>query len=399
MHRFSFWILWISLFCTACGTDLPEEVKVAYEKLPDQIDFNLHVRPILSDRCFACHGPDKNTLKADLELFHEEGAFNALASGNGYAFVKGSQHRSQALQRMISSDPEEIMPPPESNLILNPKEIATIATWVEQGAAWKDHWAFIPPKSQEPPQVETQWPVNNPIDQFVYQKLITESIEPEQRASKERLIRRVTRDLTGLPPTIEELDAFIKDSSPNAYEKVVDRLLASEAYGERMTMEWLDVARYADSHGLHADGWRMMWPWRDWVIKAFNQNMPYDQFLTWQLAGDLMPEASKEQILATAFHRNHAMTAEGGVIDEEFRMEYVFDRTNTTSTAFMGLTMECARCHDHKFDPFSQEEYFKMAAFFNNVKELGMTGDDGNYGPMLLLTDDSTDQKLAKLQL
>jgi len=183
-----------------------------------------------------------------------------------------------------------------------------------------------------------------------------------------------------------------------AYEKVVDRLLDSEHFGERMAMEWMDVARYADSHGLHADGWRMMWPWRDWVIDAFNNNMPYNDFVTWQLAGDLLPNPTKEQILATAFHRNHPMTAEGGVIDEEFRLEYVADRTNTTATAFMGLTMECARCHDHKFDPITQEEYYMMSSFFNNVKELGMTGDDGNFGPMLLMTDDQTESRLAAIE-
>ncbi len=396
-NRFFYLIITI-LIGSGCTDRLPDDIRIAYEELPTKIDFNLHVKPILSDRCYACHGPDKNTRKADLELHHEEGAFAALKSGNGYAFVAGKPHKSQAIQRMLSDDPELLMPPPESKLTLNAREIATIAKWIEQGAEWKAHWAFIPPASIPPPATAGKWSRNNEIDDFVHRKLEQLKIQPETEAGKEQLLRRVTRDLTGLPPTISEIDDFLEDNSPDAFERVVDRLLASPAYGERMAMDWMDLARYADSHGMHADGWRMMWPWRDWVIKAFNENMPYDQFVTWQLAGDLLPEAKKEQILATAFNRNHTMTAEGGAIDEEFRLEYVFDRTNTLSTAFMGLTMECARCHDHKFDPFSQEEYFQLTAFFNNIKELGMTGDDGNYGPMLLLTSEETDKKLADIR-
>ncbi len=395
VFKYPIWILAILVIASACGDELPEDIEIAYKTLPDQIDFNLHVRPILSDRCYTCHGPDQNTRKAELELHHEEGAFAALASGNGYTFVSGKSHKSKALQRMISDDPELLMPPPESNLELTPSEIATIAKWIDQGAEWKNHWAYILPQASKRQEDKTE---ESGIDYFVNRKLKSKNLELEPEADKEKLLRRLTRDLTGLPPTIEDIDDFLADQTPTAYEKVVDRLLASSAYGERMAMEWMDLARYADSHGMHADGWRMMWPWRDWVIEAFNENMAYDQFVTWQLAGDLLPEATKEQILATAFHRNHTMTAEGGAIDEEFRLEYVFDRTNTTATAFMGLTMECARCHDHKFDPISQEEYFQMTAFFNNVKELGMTGDDGNYGPMLLLTDDETDKELAKLQ-
>lgn len=398
MLKYPLWILIIGLLVIGCSNNLPDEVEIAYESLPAQIDFNLHVRPILSDRCYKCHGPDKNARKADLELFHEAGAFAALKSGSGYAFIAGRPHKSKALQRMISDDPEQQMPPPESKLSLSPKEIATIAKWIDQGAVWKDHWAFIPPEEQEIQPLDGDWTIANPIDYFVYKNMQSEHLQPEPEADKERLLRRVTRDLTGLPPTIAEMDNFLADQSAAAYEKVVDRLLESEAYGERMAVEWMDLARYADSHGMHADGWRMMWPWRDWVIEAFNKNMPYDQFVSWQLAGDLLPNATKEQILATAFHRNHAMTAEGGAIDEEFRLEYVFDRTNTTATAMMGLTMECAQCHDHKFDPISQEEYFQMTAFFNNINELGMTGDDGNYGPMLLMTNEETDKTLADIQ-
>ena len=223
-------------------------------------------------------------------------------------------------------------------------------------------------------------------------------LHPSKEANKERLLRRVTMDLTGLPPTIAEIEDFLEDSSPTAYEKVIDRLLASDAYAERLALDWMDVSRYADSHGLHADGWRLMWPWRDWVIKSFKQNMPYDQFVTWQLAGDLLPNANREQKLATAFNRNHPMTAEGGVIEEEFRLNYVWDRMETVGTAFLGLTTNCARCHDHKFDPLSQKDYFQMAAFFNNVKELGMTGDDGNYGPLLDLPTAQAEAELSTIE-
>ena len=391
---YSFYLIF---FLASCSQRLPEEVQQAYEELPDRIDFNFHIKPILSDRCYACHGPDQNGRKANLRLDTEEGAFEAL-EGGGRAFVAGNFGKSMAIQRMLSDDPEYMMPPPESNLQLSPKEIATIAKWIKQGADWKPHWSFITPKAPDVPQIPNpDWQKNNAIDNFVLHKLAAEGLKPSPKADKERLLRRVTMDLTGLPPTIGEMDSFMNDPDPDAYEKVVDRLLESDAYGERMAMDWMDLARYADSHGMHADGWRLMWPWRDWVIKAFNENMPYHEFVTWQLAGDLFPDPTKEQILATAFHRNHPMTAEGGVIDEEFRQEYVADRTNTTATAFLGLTMSCARCHDHKFDPISQEEYYQMSSFFNNVKELGMTGDDGNYGPMLIMTDNETDALLAAL--
>ena len=398
-YYYLFIIHLIMVVFTRCGTKLPPEIAEVYQEIPNEVDFNLHVRPILSDRCWACHGPDKNSRKAELRLDTEEGAFGVLASGAGKAFVKGNLSRSLAFQRMLSHDPQRIMPPAESNLSLNSKEIAIIAKWIEQGAEWKEHWAFIPPEKFEVPEIKNQsWLRHNPIDNFVQEKLEEEGLTPNPKADKERLLRRVYLDLTGLPPSIEAMDEFLADKSSDAYEKVVDYLLKTDAYAERMAMEWMDVARYADSHGMHADGWRLMWPWRDWVIKAFQENMPYNQFVTWQLAGDLLPDASKEQILATAFHRNHPMTAEGGVIDEEFRLINVFDRTNTTATAFLGLTMECAQCHDHKYDPISQKEYYQMTAFFNNVKEIGMTGDDGNFGPSLLMTTTEEDKKIANLE-
>lgn len=381
----------------SCGGEITDDPEIL-ARLPRKVDYNYHIRPLLSDRCYACHGPDDNTREAGLRLDIEEEAKKTLAESGKRAIVNGSINHSEVMERIRSTDPEIAMPPPESNLELNEYEKALIAKWIDQGAKWKPHWAFIPPTQPAVPKVKNKEWVRNPIDHFVLNRLEREKIEPSPEADKERLLRRVTLDLTGLPPTVEEMDAFLADDAPDAYEKVVDRLLETNAYAERMTTEWLDVARYADSHGLHADGYRLMWPWRDWVIKAFNENMPFDRFVTWQLAGDLLSNATTEQKLATAFHRNHPMTAEGGVVDEEWRLEYVFDRTNTTSRAFLGMTMECARCHDHKFDPISQKEYYQMAAFFNNIKELGMTGDDGNYGPSLMLPDETTAEKIKRVE-
>ncbi|MDH3709020.1 MAG: DUF1553 domain-containing protein [Cyclobacteriaceae bacterium] len=374
----------------SCSVEIPDPVSQAYEALPDEIDFNFHVKPILSDRCYKCHGPDEQARQADLRLDLPHEAARVIKAS--------SIRRSPLVHRIISADPEEMMPPPDSNLKLTAEEKATLIKWIEQGAEWKDHWAFIPPqKPQVPTLSDSQVLAQNEIDHFIFQQASHQGLVPNPMASKERLLRRVTMDLTGLPPTMTQIKNFVEDQSPEAYEKVVDELLESSACAERLTMEWMDLARYADSHGLHADGWRMMWPWRDWVIKAFDENMPYDQFVTWQLAGDLLDNATREQKLATAFNRNHPMTAEGGAIDEEYRLSYVFDRAETAGTAFLGLTMNCARCHDHKFDPVSQKDYYQFAAFFNNIKELGMTGDDGNYGPMLALTDAETDKITAFL--
>ena len=393
--------LFLSLFVlTNCHPSLPEEVETAYQQLPETIDFNFHIRPLLSDRCYSCHGPDENSREAELRLDIEETAFAPLPESEGHAFVKRNLNRSIAWQRVISDDPEFQMPPPDSHLSLSAQEKALIAKWIEQGATWKNHWAFTPPIKPTVPALETGTTSNteiNKIDHFIRAKLNEVGLKPSPQADKERLIRRVSMDLTGLPPTIAELDDFLADESPDAYEKLVDRLLNTDAYAERMAMEWLDVARYADSHGLHSDGLRENWPWRDWVIKAFRDNLPYDEFVTWQIAGDLLPNATREQTLATAFHRNHTINAESGIVSEEFRLNYVADRTNTTATAFMGLTMECATCHDHKFDPISQKEYYQMTAFFNNVPELGMIGTDKNFGPLLLLPDPEEEQQIDSL--
>ncbi|MDW3647403.1 MAG: DUF1553 domain-containing protein [Bacteroidia bacterium] len=373
----------------------------ADKSLPDRVDFNFHIKPILSDRCFACHGPDEEARSADLRLDTEEGAFTALGEvEKRFAIKAGNLDASEVWHRIISKDEEFIMPPPESNLSLNNQEIALIGKWIDQGAEWKEHWSFIPPKKSNFPSVKEEGKIQNEIDQFVLARLEQEGTSFTDKASKERLMRRISFGLRGIPPQVEELEAFKADDSEDALEKVIDEMLASEAYGERMAIDWLDVARYADTHGYQADRERRMWPWRDWVIKAFNNNMPYDEFSRWQLAGDLMPNPSREQILATGFNRNHMQTEEGGSVEEEFRAEYVADRTITTSRAFLGLTMECARCHDHKYDPISQKEFYQLFSFFNSVDESGQTSffTDAVPVPALKLTAQNTDSKAAEIR-
>ncbi len=378
---------------SACRGVNPEEL--TQQALPDEVDYNFHIRPLLSDRCYKCHGPDNNTRETEWRLDREDAAFGPLTEGGGRAIIPGNLNRSVLWQRINSDDPELVMPPPASHLVLSNYEKALIGKWIESGAAWKNHWAFEPPSPPVVPPVNGT--VQNAIDAFILEKIGEQGLEPSEEADPERLLRRVTMDLTGLPPSMEEMDHFLKDHSPNAYEKVVDRLLETDAHAERLTMEWLDVARYADSHGVHADGLRIMWPWRDWVIDAFKRNMSYDQFVTWQIAGDLLPDASREQKLATGFHRNHVANSESGIVPEEFRLQYVADRTNTTATAFMGLTTECSSCHDHKFDPISQREFYEMSAFFNQVDELGMIGNDKNWGPIVLLPDEKTEREIAEI--
>lgn len=363
----------LGLICLgqACQTDASPTASIQ-KVLPKQPDFNFHIKPILSDRCFKCHGPDEKVREANLRLDTREGAFAVLDSSSmSYAIVPGDAKKSLLVQRIHSDDPDLMMPPPASNLALTDYEKKLLSRWIEQGANWKDHWAYIPPEQLALPKVRQQtWP-QNPIDNFVLARMEEEGLKPSARASKEKLIRRLSFDLRGLPPSLAEIDAFANNDAPNAYEVVVDQFLADSSFGERLAMEWLDIARYADSHGYQDDLERSMWPWRDWVIDAFNENMPYNQFVQWQLAGDLFEDATYEQKLATAFNRNHKITQEVGVIDEEYRVTYVLDRTNTFSTAFLGLTVECAQCHDHKYDPISQEEYYGLFSFFNNVPEKG----------------------------
>ena len=394
--KFLFFSL-IPFFIISCSINIPSEVEVEYSSLPETIDYNYDVKPILADRCYHCHGPDEKTRKAGLRLDVEEVAFSKLQSGN-QAFSSGSTYGSEVAHRILKTNPDERMPPLESKLSLSNKEKAIILKWIEQGAVWKEHWSFIPVKKINVPNFnKNNKKIKNEIDNFIYNKLIKKDLIFSEIAAKEKLIRRVYFDLTGLPPSIQEIDDFVADNDPNAYSKIVDKLLDSDENAERLTMDWLDLSRYADSHGLHADGLRIMWPWRDWVIKAFKNNMPYDEFVSVQLSGDLRENATKEEKIATAFNRNTPMTAEGGVIDEEWRLNYVFDRTETLGTAFLGLTLVCAKCHDHKFDPFSQKDYYQLSAFFNQTRELGMTGDDGDYGPLMLLPDVSQEKKISNL--
>ena len=342
----------------------------------DSIDYNIHIRPILSDRCFKCHGPDANQRKAHLRLDTQEGAWAALKDNpDAHVIVPGAPDKSEVYLRISSSDTAVVMPPIKSNLKLNESEIETIRKWIAQGAKYKPHWAFIPPKQASLPEVENEtWPQNE-IDNFILERMEAKGLEPNPPADKERILKRLSFDLTGLPPSLELQDKFINDNSEQAYENVVDQLFNQSSYGEKMATYWMDVARYADSHGYQDDGLRTMWPWRDWVIHAFNENYSYDKFITWQLAGDLLPNPTKEQLLATGFNRNHKITQEGGVIDEEYRIEYVTDRTNTFGKAFLALTFECAKCHDHKYDPILQKDYYRAFAFFNQVPEKGLVGD------------------------
>ncbi|MCB0656960.1 MAG: PSD1 domain-containing protein [Saprospiraceae bacterium] len=360
----------ITLIGYGCETQTGSGSKIA------RIDFNYHVRPILSDKCFKCHGPDANKREAGLRLDVAESAYMELPEDSGkYAIVPGNLEASQLYLRIHTNDSSMMMPPPEENLALTEDEKDVLTRWIEQGAEYKPHWAFIPPETPSIPEPgHSTWPVNA-IDDFVLARMDQQGLQPSEKADKERLLKRVYYDLIGLPPDIAAQDAFLTDASPDAYEKVVDELLANPHFGEKMALHWLDVARYADSHGYQDDGPRTMWPWRDWVIHAFNANYPYNQFVTWQLAGDLLPHPNKEMLLATGFNRNHKITQEGGVIDEEYRVEYVTDRTNTFGKAFLALTYECAHCHDHKYDPIPMKNYYGTFAFFNQVPEKGLYGD------------------------
>jgi hypothetical protein len=335
-----------------------------------KIEFNRDIRPILSDKCFACHGPDAKNAKSEYRLDTFDHATTAIDGVTG--IVPGKLKDSEVHWRIHSDDASEVMPPPESKRSLTPAEIALLDRWIEQGAEYQEHWSFVPIPEEVPvPKVASDW-VKNGIDAFVLTKLQEKGFSPSPETSREKWLRRVTFDLTGLPPTTAELDAFLADTAPDAYEKVVDRLLASEASAERLTAEWLDVARYSDSYGFQVDGDRFVWPWRDWVIRAFRENLPYDDFITWQLAGDLLPDATRDQKLATAFNRLHPQNVEGGSVPEEFRVEYVADRVHTYGTAFLGLTMECSRCHDHKYDPITAKDYYSLSAFFANIDEAGL---------------------------
>ena len=335
----------------------------------EKLDYNRDIRPILSDKCFTCHGQDPRKVQAGLRLDLPEVATKPLPSG-GRAIVPGNPAQSEMIQRITSTD-SSVMPPPESHKVLSAADKQTLMTWIAQGAVYKKHWAFVPPVRPALPAVHLKsWPRNG-IDYFVLAKLEKNGLTPAPEADRATLIRRVSLDLTGIQPTPQETDSFLLDKSPNAYEKVVDRLLASPRYGETMAAQWMDMARYADSNGYQADYERFQWRWRDWVIDAFNHNMPYNEFAIEQVAGDMLPNATLSQKIATGFGRNHRINTEGGVIPEEWRTETVIDRVETTSACFLGLTMGCARCHDHKYDPIPQKDFYGFYAYFNNVPETG----------------------------
>ena len=337
------------------------------------VDYNRDIRPILADTCYKCHGPDGNQRQADLRM-DVESVVGLKLDGGHTAIVAGSAATSVVVARITSRDPETRMPPRESGKSLTPVQIELITKWVDQGAKWQGHWAFQPPTRPTPPTADLPGWRSNPIDAFVLSRLRSEGLTPSPRASREALIRRVTLDLTGLPPTIDEIDRFLADTRPGSYRRVVDRLLGSTRYGEHVGRIWLDAARYGDTHGLHLDNERSIWPYRDWVVDAFNSNMPFDRFTVEQLAGDLLPKPSLSQLVATGFNRCNVTTSEGGAIADEYRFKYGVDRVETTSTVWLGLTMGCAVCHEHKFDPIPQEDFYRFLAYFNSLTERAMDG-------------------------
>ncbi len=402
MHiRYIFFLIILpGILLNGCSVELPQGVATAYKALPENLSYNQDVKPILSDKCFLCHGPDKNKRESGLRLDLAENAFGELPESPGkYAIKPGRLKQSEVYHRILSTDHGFKMPTPESNLTLTDHEKAVIIKWIKQGAAYQRHWAFIKPEKKEPPRVaHTDWP-QNPIDRFVLKQLENKGLSPSPEADKSLLLRRLSFDLTGLPPTSEDIQAFIRDSAANAYEKQVDRLLQSPHFGERMATDWMDLARYADTHGYLVDRYRDMSPWRDWAIQAFRANMPYDQFITEQLAGDMLPNPTRDQILATGFNRLHPQNLEGGIIDEEFRVAYVSDRADVVGTGLLGLTLGCAKCHDHKFDPISQKNYYELFSFFNNVNESGQIPWDWAMPvPTLMIPTDQQKEMISFLE-
>lgn len=398
--RFYFLLIGMTFLCACGGPDLPETVYVEYEKLPKKLDFNQHVKPILSDKCYLCHGPDAGNIKGGLQLHSAEAAYSELPENPGKVAIKPKNlEKSEFFHRIMTDDPKLIMPEPSSHLTLSDYEKAVLVKWIEDGAEYKDHWAFLKPENHDIPKVKNDAQVANAIDNFILEQLEPLDLQLSTKADKETLLRRASLDLTGLQPTIEEIDVFLKDDSPNAFEKQIDRLLASEKYGEQRALDWMDLSRYADTHGYSVDRYRDVSPWRDWVIEAFNDNMSYDEFILWQMAGDMLPNSTREQKLATTFNRLHPQNMEGGIIDEEFRVEYVADRTHVMGQGFLGLTLECAKCHDHKYDPISQKNYYEMFSFFNNVDETGLISwDNATPVPAMMIPTDEQEQVLEYLE-
>ncbi|HMP79934.1 MAG TPA: DUF1549 domain-containing protein, partial [Pirellulaceae bacterium] len=362
----------------------------------EEPDFQRDILPVLSDRCFACHGPDEAANISGLRLDLRDAAVGELPSGDGRAIVPGRPQRSELIRRIASEDPDLLMPPPGSHRHpITPDELAKLNAWIAAGANYQKHWSFetLPTRIEVPEESIAGWS-RHEIDRFIAMELARMGMTPSEESERWRWLRRVTLDLTGLPPSLDELDAFARDQSADAYERVVERLLASPRFGEHLAIGWLDVARYADSYGYQSDLICQVWPYRDWVVRALNNNLPYDQFVTQQLAGDLLPAPTAEQLVATAFNRLHRQTNEGGSIDLEWRIEYASDRVHTMGMAFLGLTLECARCHDHKFDPITQRDYYQLTAFFNSIDEAG-TYNDASHIPtptVLLPTPDQARQ-------
>ena len=380
-------IITLMCFCIAMAAAEHHETPQA------SIDYNLDIRPILADNCFACHGPDAKTRQADLRLDTKAGAFS---EPSGYpVIVPGKPEESELHLRIVSDDDSYRMPPAGFNKTLTPEQIEAVTQWIREGAKWEEHWAFTTPVRPTPPTVKHKDWVRNPIDAFILSRLEKEGLTPASEANKRTLIRRLSFDLTGLPPTREEIHQFLADDSPDAYEKLIDTFMAKPEYGEHLGRFWLDVARYGDTHGLHLDNYREMWPYRDWVVNAFNKNMPFDQFTIEQLAGDLLPEPTRDQRVATGFNRCHVTTSEGGSIDAEYYVRYAIDRANTTSTVWMGLTVGCAQCHDHKYDPITQKEFYQLYAYFNNITENAMDGNRKDSPPVVKLPTPEQEAELA----
>lgn len=399
MNFFNQWLFLLSLLLLGLNSCSKEPSELAV--LPNSPSFTHHIKPLLSDRCFACHGPDETKQKAGLALHTSDRAYAELKDKPGqFAIVPGDADKSALYQRIISSNKDVVMPPPDSHLSLNEAEKELIRRWIENGAIYESHWAFTAPEPVSVPEVKGQDWAKNDIDHFVLARHQEKGMVQNPEADRPTLLRRVTFDLTGLPPTPEEIKAFMDDKSPDAFEKVVDQLLASPRYGERMATDWLDLSRYADSHGYQDDRPRTMWPWRDWVISAFNDNLSFKDFVTWQLAGDLLPEPTYEQKLATGFNRNHPITQEGGIIPEEYLAEYASDRTHVFSTAFLGLTVECAKCHTHKYDPILHTDYYQLTSFFNNISENGNA--NGYYDeapvPNMPIENPEMEQEIEKIE-
>jgi hypothetical protein len=392
---------------TALKTSLLTLLAAAAPAFAGTVSFNRDIRPIFSDTCFQCHGPDEAKRKAGLRLDVRASAIQA-AKSSAIPIVPGKPDESEVVKRLTAKDPDDLMPPSRLHKELTPAQIETVRKWIAEGAEYQGHWAFIKP--ERPPVPESRNPgipeSRNPIDAFIRVRLAQEGLKPSPEADRPTLIRRVSLDLTGIPPTPQEVEAFVADKSPNAFEKVVDRLLTSPRYGEKMAQQWLDFARYADSNGFQTDSSRAQWPWRDWVINAFNANMPFDEFTIEQLAGDLLPNPTRDQIVATGFNRNGRLNGEGGRIVEEWFAENVIDRVETTGMTWMALTLGCCRCHDHKFDPITQREFYSIFAFFNSVDESGVLDNFGGAGakrtggnskPTILLPDPTQEKELARL--